>query len=248
MKQTAVQQWKDTETALRVARSGVLLTGPPSTGKSWAAKTLGLNFNGHRRPVYVVQCTDETPGVVAVGYERIVGGNMVFTPGPMPRAWGYDEDACLTGKPNGCVGRLVIEEIDKAGGDLLQSFLAAGDDPRIAQMLISTGIILNPQAGYQVVATSNEPHDCLPAALRSRFSIVINITEPNPKAIADLDTDLHKAAKASCVDPNEAKRIDIRKWRAFQELREDVDETFAARVVFAERADEILSDLKLARS
>ena len=117
MKQTAVQQWKDTETALRVARSGVLLTGPPSTGKSWAAKTLGLNFNGHRPPVYVVQCTDEPPGVVAVGYERIVGGNMVFTPGPMPRAWGYDEDACLTGKPNGCVGRLVIEEIDKESFD-----------------------------------------------------------------------------------------------------------------------------------
>lgn len=247
---TFAASWTDVEKTLLYAESPVIIEGPPGTGKSWAAKRLGLKHPKTKktRVVYVLQCTEETPAIIAVGYERVVGGDMIFGPGPIPRAWGWDDLACAAGKPNGCVGRLVVEEIDKASGDLLQILLAAADDVRIAQMLLPTGIIITPpkDGGYQIVATSNAPVSSLPDALRDRFEgIVLHIDQPAPGAIEDLDADVRKAAKSSCIAKGE-KRIGIRQWRAFCELRKSTgDQTFAGRIVFRKRAKEILSDLSI---
>ena len=245
--------WSDVDRTLTYARSPILIEGIPGTGKSWAAKKLGLTHpkTGKKRLVYVLQCTEETPAIIAQGYERVVGGDMIYGPGPIPRSWGWDDVACQTGVLNpDSVGRLVIEEIDKASGDLLQILLCAGDDPRIAQMLLPTGLIITPPSngdgGYQVVATSNSPISSLPDALRDRFEgLVLHINKPAPGAIKDLDSDVRKAATSSCVAKGEA-RIGIRQWRAFCELRKDTsDAKFAARIVFNKRADEVLSDLAI---
>lgn len=240
--------WPDVERTLQHAVSPIIIEGIPGTGKSWAAKRLGLQHpkTKRKRKVYVLQCTEETPAIIAVGYERVVGGDMIFGPGPIPRAWGWDDEAIRDGHPNGCVGRLVVEEIDKASGDLLQILLAAGDDPRIAQMLLPTGLIISPTVGYQIVATSNAPVSSLPDALRDRFEpLVLHIDEPAPGAIEDLDPDVRKAARSSCVASG-SKRIGVRQWRAFCELRKSTaDADFAARIVFRKRASEIISDLAI---
>lgn len=242
--------WDDVDRTLQYAESPILIEGPPGTGKSWAAKKLGLTHPKSRkkRKVFVLQCTEETPAIIALGYERVVGGDMIYGPGPIPRAWGWDDAACASGIRKSTIGRLVVEEIDKASGDLLQILLSAADDVRIAQMLLPTGIIITPpkDGGFQIVATSNAPVSSLPDALRDRFEgIVLHINVPAPGAIDDLDADVRKAAKSSCIAVGD-KRIGIRQWRAFCELRKSTDDAdFASRIVFNTRHKEILADLSI---
>src|SRR5439155_5194803 len=96
-----------------------------------------------------------------------------------------------------------------------------------------------PAAGFHVVATTNaEPAD-LPEALRDRFPLAISIEAPHPRAIESLGPDLRRAAEVTAgLEPE--RRISIRGWRAFDQLRERCSDEQAAALVFGARAADVI--------
>jgi MoxR-like ATPase len=221
--------WELVETVLKSGAGPIHLSGPPAIGKSRASYM--VSHNG--LPIYPVYVTEDMSAAKLIGYERFnASGASVFTPGPMLLAWG------MTGKP----GRLILEEIDAASGDVLTTCLSALDDPAHAQYILPTGEVVRPDPDcYQVVCTSNEPRHTLPAALADRCSISFELTEPHPSAIGALPTDLQDAATKSFAIRESNRRVSMRQWFAFARLSTRLSRPVAAAAVFGRSADDILA-------
>jgi MoxR-like ATPase len=211
----------------------ILYYGPPGTGKTFRALRQESAKQAKAQPVYAITITPEMPAAELRGHYIPVGGNFEWKDGPAILAW-----------RNG--GRLVINEIDHATGDVLSFLHNLLDDPEFAVMTLPTGETVRPAKGFQVIATMNgEPRD-LPEALRSRFPVTIEITQPNPEAIAALPEDLRNAARGSCVADKEEARINLRRWYEYANLRKVIGEQHAAQAVFGARASAVLTSLKVA--
>lgn len=213
----------------------LLLWGVPGTGKSTFACSEG-SYSWYR-----IYCHEEMSDMDIVGGAslRNEGGATVsgHSDGVGLRAW-------REGK------RLVIDEIDKAGGSALTALLAITEDHSTAAYTIPlTGETVRPKPEFHCIATMNGHPDDLPEALRDRFTVKIEISQPSAAAIEALNEDLRMAAKAS-ASLEDDRRVSIRGWRAFATLRSQIgDEEMAALAVFGmPQAQEICDALKIVRN
>lgn len=220
--------WEVAESVLKVSRR-VLLRGKPGTGKTFTAVNTGLRED---QKVYQLTMTPETPMAEIRGHYITKGGDFVWHDGPAMRAW--REGA-----------RLVINEIDRAGEDVLSFLYAVLDDPDFAETTLPTGEVVKPKEGFQVVATMNGEPDDLPDALQDRLPVDIEIKELHPDALARLPEDLRDPAKNSSLSDNPERSISIRMWMEFSMLREKVGEEYAAEAVFGPKAGAALTALRV---
>jgi len=226
------QQWQRLELAssLPGMRHNIFAYGPPGTGKSYAA----ARTPDGRAPV-VVTITPETSAADLVGY-YILGssGTYVWQDGPATRAWREGR-------------RLVVNEIDRIGGDATAVMHSILDEPETAVMHLSNGEIIKPAKGFHCIATSNlEPEDALTTdAMRDRFQIKLKVGSPHPKAIESLDHDCRNAAVGGFGTPGAPS---MRQWRSFCELRSQVGDRTAGELVFGENAEAIIDSLAVANS
>jgi MoxR-like ATPase len=238
--------WKVAAAVLPHSRR-TLLYGPPGTGKT----TLG--FSGDEDPYYI-GCHDELSVAEVIGHFVPAGNRFVWLNGP-------GLAAAVEGMP------LVIDEIDLASGAVLSFLRALLNDPGVARFtvpdpalaalpedelaaLISSGEGLKtvePAEGFRVLATMNgEPED-LDGPLLDRFDAVLRISETNPAAIKALPADLRTAAKRTANTEDIDRRIGLRRWKSFAQLREFVGEDVAGRAAFGDRYGDVVDALRLAR-
>lgn len=208
----------------------LLLYGPPGTGKTWQGLTGGLRS---AQEVFSITLTEDTPAAELRGHYVPVDGRFVWRDGPALAAWRAG-------------ARLVVNELDHASGDVLTFLLAILDDHEMARVTLPTNETVRPADGFSVVATMNGDPDTLPAPLRDRFPIALEVNAVHPGALQALNPDIQKAARDTVALPAE-RRISIRAWQAFGQLRPALGEELATRVVFGQRAGDVLDALKLAR-
>jgi hypothetical protein len=228
-RKTTLPVWDLVASVIRHSRT-TLLYGPPGTGKTHAAHTADRDG----RSLFTVTMTPDTPAAELRGHYVPVGNEFKWQDGPAIRAWREG-------------GRLVINEIDHAGGDALSFLLACLDSAETACLTLPNGEMVRPAAGFQAVATMNgDPEEDLPPALRDRFPVAIEITEAHPDGIASLPQDLQMAATGSVVASDPSRRVTLRAWLAFASLRSRIGSEAAARAVFRSRAADVLDALKIA--
>lgn len=203
----------------------VLLYGPPGTGKTYAATTYNLNENG----VDATTLTEDSSAAELRGF---------YLPSKEEFKWQYGTgiNAWLKG------GRLVVNEIDHAGGDVSTFLHALLDDPDYAFITLPNeeAEIVRPAKGFHVVATMNGTPDMLNPALADRFPVKIDINKVHPKALEVLSEDLRQLAGELAV-ADEARRTSIRSWIEFDRLRKVYDKQVAATAVFGSaKAEDLL--------
>ena len=99
------QCWQDVEDALNAGIDRLILFGPPGTGKTYA----GLNFGDTQGGAWRLVCTDDMTNADVTGHYIPSGNDWAWKDGMAVKAWQGDG---LRG------GRLVVDEIDKAGGEI----------------------------------------------------------------------------------------------------------------------------------
>jgi MoxR-like ATPase len=93
------------------------------------------------------------------------------------------------------------------------------------------------------MTTNVEEMDELPPALIDRFPVRIRINEPHPTALNRLSKDLRPLA-VQYSDAGE-RRISLRAFLEYDNLRKALGDMRAAEVVFAERAEGIVDAIKV---
>jgi len=221
--------WQDIEDSFNAGVDRLVLYGPPGTGKTYA----GLTMNTKDRPTFRLICTpDMTNADVTGAWMPNDKGTFSWHEGQAVKAW-------RTG------GRLIVDEIDKAGGDVFATLLAMTDSPESCKWENpQTGEVETPKKGFSVVMTTNlEELSDLPDAIRSRFPIRIRVNKPHKTALDKLSPDLRAYAERSS-DLKE-RRIDLRSFYAFDNLRKSVGAERAAKLLFAEHAGDFLDAIKV---
>lgn len=227
------QCWQDFEDVMTAGYDRVILYGPPGTGKTFA----GLNYGNIEGGAWRLQCTDDMTNADVTGHYIPNGERWEWKDGSAIKAW----------QGNGSIGgRLVIDEIDKAGGDVFATLLAMTDSVESAEwQRPSDGALIRPVNGFSVVMTTNiEDMDDLPQALKDRFPVAIRINRPHPSALMRLSERI-RAYAATTVDAEEGRRISLRAWMAFEKLAVSHGDEKAARLVFGRRAEGILDAIKI---
>ena len=215
--------WRDVADVLSAGVSRVLLYGPPGTGKTFAALHHGV-VEGHAERLV---CTEDlTSGEITGTWMPTGESHFEWREGPAIRAWRGME---------GRGGRLVLDEVDRASGDALATLLAITDSPESARWRNPETLEwVRPGPEFSVVMTSNiEDLEEVPRALRDRFPVSIRVDRPHPSAVARLSGDLRAPALAGSLGP-EQRRVSLRSFYAFDELRRHHGPSRAARLVFGE--------------
>jgi len=229
--QSITPVWDLAEIIIGLMRT-VLLFGPPGTGKSLAAHNTDLAG----RELFSLTLTPDTAAAELRGHYVPAGNEFQWRDGPAITAWRRG-------------GRLVVNEIHKAGGDALSFLLAALDNPETARLTLPNGETVRPHKNFQVIATMNgDPDEELEPALRDRFPAALEISEPHPKGIARLPEDLQQVARNTACCAQEERRVSLRQWLAFADLRRDIGADDAARVIFNKRASDVMAALRIASS
>ena len=213
--------WRDLADVLSAGISRVLIYGPAGTGKTFAALHYGVLSGQAERLV----CTEDLTSGEITGTWMPVGENRwEWREGPAIRAWRG------TG---GVGGRLVVDEIDRASGDALSTLLAMTDSPESARWRNpETAEWVRPGPQFSVVMTSNiEDLGDIPSSLRDRFPVSIRVDRPHPAAVASLSADLRAPAIAGSLGPT-SRRVSLRSFYAFDELRRHCGATRAAHLIF----------------
>lgn len=207
----------------------LLFTGPPGTGKTHMATLYATKNNDQQ--VLSITMTEDTPAAELRGHFIPKGHEFIWHDGPAIVAWRKGH-------------RLVINEIDKACGDVFSFLLALMDNKDVAALTLPTGETVRPHEDFAVVATSNASIAALPEALRDRFDVCLIVDTPNENAIKSLSLDLQKAARSSSRKKGD-ERIGLRSWIAFDEMRKKLGDEIAGYAVFGERAKDIVNSLKI---
>lgn len=226
---TSSDCWNDIETALSAGVNRLVLYGPPGTGKTYAGLTMATND----RPTFRLICTpDMTNADVTGAWMPNEKGTFSWHEGQAVKAW-------RTG------GRLIVDEIDKAGGDVFATLLAMTDSPESCRWENpQTGKVETPAEGFSVVMTTNlEQLEELPEAIRSRFPIRVRVNKPHKTALDRLSPDLRAYAERA-ADLGE-RRIDLRSFYAYDTLRKSIGAERAAYLIFGASAKEFLDATKI---
>ncbi|MGH3732396.1 MAG: AAA family ATPase [Acidimicrobiales bacterium] len=226
--------WRDFADVLSAGISRVLLYGPPGTGKTFSALNLGAEESLAERLV----CTEDLTAGEITGTWMPTGENRFeWREGPAIRAWRG---------AGGRGGRLVLDEVDRASGDALATLLAVTDSPESARWRNPDTLEwVRPGEDFSVVMTSNiEDVEEIPRSLRDRFPVRIRIDRPPLGAVERLSQDLRGAALAGSLGP-EGRRVSLRSFYAFDELRMHHGPQRAAELVFGASAQGILDALNI---
>ena len=223
--------WRDVADVLSAGVSRVLLYGPPGTGKTFAALHHGVE-QGHAERLV---CTEDlTSGEITGTWMPTGDHRFEWREGPAIRAWRGND---------GRGGRLVLDEVDRASGDALATLLAVTDSPESARWRNPDTLEwVRPGREFSVIMTSNiEDLDDIPRALRDRFPVSILVDRPHPSAVSRLSGDLRGPALAGSLGP-EQRRVSLRSFYAFDELRRHHGPTRAAHLVFGEDVAQSILD------
>lgn len=232
-KEKLPQCWQDLEDAMNNGIDRVILFGPSGIGKTYA----GLNSGNVNGGAYRLVCTEDMTNMdVTGGFMPDGKGGFRWLNGSALKAWEGDG---VQG------GRLVVDEIDKASGDVYAQLLAMLDSADSATWEHpETGRIHRPRDGFSAVMTTNvENMSELPTALTDRFPIKIRINEPHPSALLRLSPDLRKFAVAM-ADAGE-RRISLRAFMAYDQLRKNLGAERASVLTFGDRAQSILDAIAI---
>jgi nitric oxide reductase NorQ protein len=219
--------WEVAMATISACTGNTLLYGPPGTGKSYAGQRAGVSSD-----VANVTLTPDTPAAELRGHYHPRGGEFVWVDGPVVKAMREGR-------------RLVVNEVNHAGGDTLSFLLAALDNRDSARLTLPSGETVTPAPGYHVVGTMNGQPDELLPALRDRFAACVEIVEPHPDAIDALPEDLRNAARGTVSAPGD-DRITLRAWLAFAALRPVIGAEHAAAAVFGSNYRAVLDSLTVA--
>ena len=217
--------WRDLADVLSAGISRVLLYGPSGTGKTFAALHHGVGASPAERLV----CTEDLTSGEITGTWMPVGENRwEWREGPAIRAWRG---------AGGLGGRLVVDEVDRASGDALSTLLAMTDSPESARWRNpETNEWVRPGPQFSVVMTTNiEDLDDIPPSLRDRFPVHIRIDGPHVSALASLSSDLRGPALSGSLGPAN-RRVSLRSFYAFDELRRHLGAERASQLVFGDDA------------
>jgi MoxR-like ATPase len=228
-----VDAWSAAEAILCSDVPKILLYGPPGTGKTTAACRVGLNG----RKLSVVTLTEDMPSETLRGHFVSDGAGFQWLDGPAIDAW-------RTG------GRLVLNEMDHAQGDAMDLLHVICDDPREAALTLPNveRETVRPAEMFQTVAAINGDPDSLPEALADRFPVRIDIREVNAAALMRLSEDIREAAKRTSCLQDRKRRIGIRAWLAYDNLRGQVGDDIAAYAVFGPTWHDVLAQLQIGGS
>jgi MoxR-like ATPase len=224
--------WRDLADVLAAGLSRVLLYGPPGTGKTFGALHQGIGAGHAERLI----CTEDlTSGEITGTWMPTSEHRFEWLEGPAIRAWRGVE---------GRGGRLVLDEIDRASGDALATLLAITDSPESARWRNPETLEwVRPGREFSVIMTSNiEDLDDIPRALRDRFPIRIYVDRPHPSAVAILSSDLRGPALSGSLGP-EQRRVSLRSFYAFDELRRHHGASRAAQLVFGDDTAQSILDV-----
>ena len=225
--------WTDVEQVLMVTREPVLLWGRPGTGKTTIALR-AVRAAAGREPV-MVTLTPDAFAAELLGIYVPSGNGFAFQPGPLTVAM-------QEGRP------IVLNELDKASTDVTSLLHEALDDPAFAQASVAGDLVVRPEPGFRVVATSNAPPDVLPESLADRFCLSFHLVEPHPDLIRSLSEDLRPVAERNASVEDRERLLSIRSLIAFDRLRRSVGEHVAAIASFGDRAPEVLDAIRLGRT
>lgn len=237
--QKATSPWAIAQGMIEAGAKRMLLYGPPGVGKSFTPWKVSQRL---KATFHSVTLTDMTPMAELRGHFVIRGMDSVWHDGILVRSW-RDSHKNRT--------IMVLNEIDHVGADaesFLHNFL---DDPEMARIYLPTGEEITP-GNIQVVATMNgEPED-LADALRDRFTVKVEITQPHPEAIQALPENLRDFARRMILEPkNPAERMSLRAFNDFVRLVEGTDKKTssvvqAARAIFGARGDDVVQAFRVA--
>lgn len=195
------QCWQDLADILAAGIDRALLYGPPGTGKTYA----GLTMKPAHQPSYRLICTDEMSTAEISGLWQPNGDRFTYNEGLAVKAW---RDGA----------RLVIDEINRANGDIMSLLLAFTDTVASSSWQNpQTGEIVTPAAGFSVVLTMNGEPDDLEPALLDRFAARVKITEPHPDALATLPEYLRAPARALGAR-DDSQRASLRAFQVLEQL------------------------------
>ncbi|NOT29339.1 MAG: AAA domain-containing protein [Planctomycetes bacterium] len=189
------------------------LWGKPGMGKTFAAYHLGLGG-----ALYALTVTEETAGAEIRGHYLPKGREMPWHDGPATQA--MREGA-----------RLVINELSHGSADVLSMLHPLLENLDTARLTLPTGETVRPAHGFQLFCTDNLPPEDLPEALRDRFDVIIEVREPHPAALAQLDERLRgPALRSFTLEPD--RRISLRGWLSVQRLLPEFGLEYAVLAVF----------------
>ena len=230
---TLPECWQTLKDCMDSGIDRVILFGPAGTGKTFAGLTFGNIGAGAHRLV----CTEDMTSMDVTGAFMPDGnGRFSWVAGAGLKAW---EGNGLNG------GRLIVDEIDKASGDVFALLLAMLDSPESATWEHpETGRIHRPKDGFSAVMTTNiENMEALPTALADRFPVRIRINAPHPSALEKLSYELRDYAVRMC-DAGK-RRISLRTFYAFDKLRKQLGDEKSAKIIFGDRATSVLDAIAI---